>query len=134
MVAHPAGRRAAAAGGHFDFYGQLRHRLGALPVLVIHARAANLLGSWFNILFNCHSGDRKTLPHSGRVLGAYDTNSDYCEVLVRCCIHTKSLGEYFSLSGQPMPTLCLTGARVLLSCHFFISACPSAKEKPPAPL
>lgn len=40
MVAHPAGRRAAAAGGHPHLHSQFRHRLGALSVPVIHGRAA----------------------------------------------------------------------------------------------
>jgi len=40
MVAHPAHRRAAAAGRDPDFHRQLRHRLGALPVSLNDARAA----------------------------------------------------------------------------------------------
>ena len=40
MVAHPAHRRAAVAGRDFDFHRQLRHRLGALSVSLIHVRAA----------------------------------------------------------------------------------------------
>src|SRR5208282_5359267 len=52
--------------------------------------------------------------------------------VVRCCNHVMSSGEYNSLSGHGL--LRLTGALVLGSSHLLISACPSAKEKPPAPL
>ena len=37
MVAHPAHRRTAAAGRDFDLHRQFRHRLGPLPVSLIHA-------------------------------------------------------------------------------------------------
>jgi hypothetical protein len=40
MVAHPAHRRAFAAGRHSDLHGQFRHRLGALSISLNDARAA----------------------------------------------------------------------------------------------
>ena len=52
MVAHPAGRRAVAAGGYFDLHSQFRHRLGALPVSLMHVRAAQY--SWrLGVLSRC---------------------------------------------------------------------------------
>jgi hypothetical protein len=40
MVAHSTDRRVVVAGSHSGFHGQFRHRLGALPVSLNDARAA----------------------------------------------------------------------------------------------
>ena len=40
MVAHPAHRHAAVVGRDFDLHGQLRYRVGALPVSLNDVRAA----------------------------------------------------------------------------------------------
>jgi hypothetical protein len=44
MVARSVNCRASVIGGRFNLYRQFRHRLGAVSVFMIHARAAQHSG------------------------------------------------------------------------------------------